>query len=134
MLAQNSFSKSVNSEEELAAALLPRAVVDGIRCRRAFSISALRSCGSGAGRISLRSSGIIQLGRDLHEKAKVSFFDRKRVIEIIGFYSINHKGILTPRNSPFHMHFRTMDNRISGHLESVQLGPGIMVELPAKER
>jgi hypothetical protein len=32
------------------------------------------------------------------------------------------------------MHVRTMDNRISGHLESVQWDQGFTVQFPAKER
>ena len=75
-----------------------------------------------------------QHGRELSEKAKSRFSIEKESIEIIGFYSMNHRGILTPRDSSFHMHLRTMDNRISGHLESVQWDQGFMVELPAKER
>ena len=77
---------------------------------------------------------IIQHGRDLSEKAKSRFSIEKEAIEIIGFYSVNHRSILTPWDSSFHMHLRTIDNRISGHLESVQWDQGFMVELPAKER
>jgi acetolactate decarboxylase len=77
---------------------------------------------------------IISMDGTLSEKAKSRFSIEKEAIEIIGFYSMNHRGILTPRDSSFHMHLRTMDNRISGHLESVQRDQGFMVELPAKER
>ena len=129
---RTSFWKSVNSEEELAAALLPRAMVDGISVDEPFPFLLYGHAARAAGRFFCDPDH--PLGRDLGEKAKSRFSIENESIEIIGFYSINHKGILTPRNSPFHMHLRTMDNRISGHLESVQWEQGFMVELPAKER
>jgi acetolactate decarboxylase len=124
--------KSVNSEEELEAALLPRAVVEGISLDEPFPFLLYGHAARAAGRFFCDPDH--QHDRDLSDKAKSRFSIEKESIEIIGFYSMNHRGILTPRDSSFHMHLRTMDNRISGHLESVQWDQGFMVELPAKER
>jgi acetolactate decarboxylase len=124
--------KSVNSEEELEAVLLPRAVVEGIPVDEPFPFLLYGYAARAAGRFFCDPDH--QHGQELSEKAKSRFSIEKESIEIIGFYSVNHRGILTPRDSPFHMHLRTMDNRISGHLESVQWDQGFMAELPAKER
>jgi acetolactate decarboxylase len=124
--------RSVNSEEELAAALLPHAVVEGISVDEPFPFLLYGHAARAAGRFFCGPD--YQHGRELSEKAQSRFSIEQESIEIIGFYSMNHRGILTPRDSRFHMHLRTMDNRISGHLESVQWDQGFMVELPAKER
>ena len=46
------------------------------------------------------------------------------VVELVGFYSRQHRGIFTPRESNVHVHLRTEDGRISGHLETIRLAPG----------
>jgi acetolactate decarboxylase len=123
--------KSVNSEEELEATLLPRAVAEGISVDKPFPFLLYGHANRAAGRFFCNPDH--QHDPHLSEKAKSRFSIEQESIEIIGFYSMNHRGILTPRDSSFHMHLRTMDNRISGHLEFVQWDQGFMVELPAKE-
>jgi acetolactate decarboxylase len=124
--------KSVNNEEELEGALLPHAVVEGISIDEPFPFLLYGHAARVAGRVLFDPA--YKYWRALSDTAHSRFSIEKESIEIIGFYSMNHRGILTPRDSPFHMHLRTMDNRISGHLESVQWDQGFMVELPAKER
>ena len=71
---------------------------------------------------------------ELHEKAKAHFLLVEESVEIIGFYSRQHRGIFTPRDSDFHMHLRTLDKRISGHLETFHSHQGMTIYLPANER
>ena len=71
---------------------------------------------------------------EAHEKAKVRFPIAGQSVEIIGFYSRRHRGVFTPRDSDFHMHVRTLDNRLSGHLETFRSDQGMMLYLPANER
>ena len=63
-----------------------------------------------------RSQG--EYNPEVHEKAKVRFGMANQSVEIIGFYSCRHRGVFTPRDSDFHMHIRTLDNQLSGHLET----------------
>ena len=49
----------------------------------------------------------------------------KNVI-IFGFYSDNHKGILTHRNSNLHMHFINKNKTISGHVDDLILETAIL--------
>lgn len=122
----------INSEEELEAALLPRALVEGIDVEEPFPFLLYGHANRAAGRFFCNPN--YQHGRELSGEAKSRFSIEQESVEIIGFYSMNHRGIVTPGDSSFHMHLRTMDNRISGHLESVQWDLGFTVELPAKER
>ena len=67
----------------------------------------------------------------LHEKAKVRFPIVGQSIEIVGFYSPAHRGVFTPHDSYFHMHLRTLDNVLSGHLEKLRTLNGAKLYLPA---
>jgi len=65
-----------------------------------------------------------------HEQAKV----RQRLVtarlELIGFYSRHHRGVFTPGDSNLHVHGRTHDGRVSGHLEAIALEPGARIGVP----
>jgi len=67
-----------------------------------------------------------------HEQAKVRRTLRGEAVELIGFHSRQHRGIFTPRDSNLHVHLRTTDGRISGHLEEIQLAAGARLAVPAR--
>ncbi|HXJ83405.1 MAG TPA: hypothetical protein VMS64_32555 [Candidatus Methylomirabilis sp.] len=67
---------------------------------------------------------------ELHERAKVHFAVEQKAVEIIGFLSSQHRGIFTPKDANLHMHIRTLDDRTSGHLETVELAAGASLWLP----
>jgi len=66
-----------------------------------------------------------------HEQAKVRWILEHTPVELIGFYSREHRGIFTPKESNVHVHLRTEDGQISGHLETIRLAPGTRVAIPA---
>jgi acetolactate decarboxylase len=68
----------------------------------------------------------------LHERAKVRFAVTGQAVEILGFCSSEHHGIFTPRDSNLHMHLRTADGRMSGHVESLSVAPGAVIAVPAR--
>jgi acetolactate decarboxylase len=70
---------------------------------------------------------------ELHEKAKVRFTLEREPVEIIGFYSNRHRGIFTPGDANVHMHVKTADGRMSGHLEEIQLERGATLAVPRGE-
>ena len=54
-------------------------------------------------------------------------------VEIVGFFSTEHKGIFTHHDSNVHMHLITTDRRKMGHLDKVLFGSGdIKLYLPKK--
>jgi len=67
------------------------------------------------------------------EKAKVRLSIADKAVEIVGVYSCQHRGMFTPRDSDFHMHVRTLDNQLSGHLESFSSNQGMILYLPTDE-
>ena len=66
-----------------------------------------------------------------HEEAKVRRILKHTPVELIGFYSQQHHGIFTPKESNVHVHLRTEDSQISGHLETIRLAQGARVAVPA---
>jgi acetolactate decarboxylase len=68
---------------------------------------------------------------DRHEQAKVRQTLKRTAVELIGFHSRRHRGVFTPRDADVHVHLRTGDGRVSGHLEDIRLGPGAGVAVPA---
>jgi acetolactate decarboxylase len=66
-----------------------------------------------------------------HEQAKVRRTLQHTGVELVGFYSRQHRGIFTPKESNVHVHLRTEDARISGHLEAIRLTPGARLAVPA---
>jgi acetolactate decarboxylase len=71
---------------------------------------------------------------ELHEKAKVRFVLQWEPVEIIGFYSNRHRGIFTPGDANVHMHVKSADGRMSGHLEKIHLERGASLAVPRVEK
>lgn len=69
-------------------------------------------------------------GPAAHEKAKVHFTMENAPVQLLGFYSEHHQGIFTHHSSFVHMHIKTQDDKIAGHLEDLQLEPGARLQLP----
>ena len=54
-------------------------------------------------------------------------------VDIVGFFSTDHKGIFTHHDSNMHMHLITYDRKKTGHLDNVTFGNGTMkLYLPKK--
>ena len=121
-----------NSEEDLTEQLLTLAVSNGIADDAPFPFLI-------HGRIDHAKLHVLcnqsngKYGPELHEKGKVRFEIEQESVEIIGFYSRHHHGIFTPRDSDLHMHIRTWDNRLAGHVESIRWGQLMSMSVPEVE-
>ena len=51
-------------------------------------------------------------------------------VQIIGFYSTKHKAIFTHHTTNMHMHFKTDDNAIAGHIDDLLLNETVTLKLP----
>jgi acetolactate decarboxylase len=67
---------------------------------------------------------------ELHEKAKVKYVVEDTGIEVIGFHSHNHRGIFTPGNSSIHLHLKSEDESLSGHVDTLTFPQGLALYLP----
>jgi acetolactate decarboxylase len=65
-----------------------------------------------------------------HKQIQVSFELKRVEAIIVGFHSRSHRGIFTGMDTNIHIHFQTPDNGISGHIHSLEVGPGAVLSLP----
>jgi acetolactate decarboxylase len=68
-----------------------------------------------------------------HKKHKESglFGNLKNIpVQIIGFYSTKHKAVFTHHSTNMHLHFKTDDHKIAGHVDDLQLENKMILKLP----
>lgn len=63
-------------------------------------------------------------GAAAHEAIEVKIPLQDRDVELLGFWSDKHEGVFTHMGSTIHVHGRTADNQISGHVDAVTLASG----------
>ena len=122
----------IKTEQQLENHLLAWAVTSGIDVDQPFAFLLNGLIAQATFHI-LCNRGRGTYNAERHEKSKVRFPIANESVEVIGFYSRRHRGIFTPRDSNFHMHVRTLDNRFSGHLEAFNWEYGVMLYLPINE-
>jgi acetolactate decarboxylase len=54
-----------------------------------------------------------------------------REVDLLGFYSDSHHAIFTHHTTNMHIHVKTIDNKIAGHVDGLILGAGMILKLPA---
>ena len=55
---------------------------------------------------------------------------KNRQVEMLGFYSDSHHAIFTHHTTNMHIHVKTVDNKIAGHVDGLTLGQGMILKLP----
>ncbi len=68
-----------------------------------------------------------------HEKHQASGLrgvSEDQPMQILGFYSSEHKGVFTHHSTNMHLHGRSTDGKVFGHLDDVQFDKGMVVKLP----
>lgn len=51
-------------------------------------------------------------------------------VELLGFYSNAHHAIFTHHTTNMHIHVKTKDGSLAGHLDGIELGAGMVLKLP----
>lgn len=54
-------------------------------------------------------------------------------VSVLGFFSDKHKGVFTHHSTNLHMHFKTKDGLLAGHLDAIEIGNGMRLKLPNDE-
>lgn len=68
-----------------------------------------------------------------HKKHKESGLNgrlKNSEVQIIGFYSTQHKAVFTHHTTNVHMHFKTLDNRLAGHIDDLDFSEALTLKLP----
>lgn len=53
-----------------------------------------------------------------------------RQVKMLGFYSNSHHAIFTHHTTNMHIHVKTTDNKIAGHVDNLTLEKGMILKLP----
>ena len=67
-----------------------------------------------------------------HKESGLNGVEENKKVEIIGFFSKSHKAIFTHHSTFMHMHFKTDDGLLAGHLDDLEIGNEMLLKLPAK--
>jgi len=79
----------------------------------------------------LNRTGDAPHSMEMHKKIQVAFELSQAEAIMVGFHSLAHRGIFTPMDSTIHIHFQTVDNGKSGHIQKLELGEGLLLSLPS---
>jgi acetolactate decarboxylase len=64
-----------------------------------------------------------------HKESGLSGTLQNREVQIIGFYSTKHKAVFTHHTTNMHMHFKTDDDIIAGHIDDLLLNQTVTLKL-----
>lgn len=70
-----------------------------------------------------------------HEKHKASGQNgilNHKLVQVLGFYSKNHKGVFTHHSRDSHMHFHALDGSLAGHVDEISTVGNLYLKLPKK--
>lgn len=68
-----------------------------------------------------------------HEKHVTSGLNgtiQNRELNMLGFYSNAHHAIFTHHTTNMHIHFKTIDDELAGHVDALTLGENMVLKLP----
>ncbi len=69
-------------------------------------------------------------GPEAHKKIQIPFDLHGQDVRFVGFWSRQHQGIFTPMGTNMHVHFQRLDNKVSGHVQGLNLAQGMKLGLP----
>lgn len=54
-------------------------------------------------------------------------------VELLGFYSDSHHAVFTHHTTNMHIHLKTGDGKLAGHVDALTLGKGMVLKLPGEK-
>ena len=74
--------------------------------------------------------GDTEHSHEKHIRSGLNGTIENRKVEMLGFYSDSHHAIFTHHTTNMHIHVKTVDNKIAGHVDGLTLGQGMILKLP----
>ncbi|MCZ6594713.1 MAG: acetolactate decarboxylase [Bacteroidetes bacterium] len=65
-----------------------------------------------------------------HQLSGLNGIINDTAVEILGFYSDKHKGVFTHHTTNMHLHFKTQNNKLAGHVDDLVPGEKMILKLP----
>ena len=120
--------RTTRSIDQLEAFVVEAARKQGINTNRPFPFLVKGTVTEARFHV-VRHPGDLKDPLELHDKAKVKYTFRRGAVDLVGFYSDKHLGIFTCGGN-LHLHMRSADGQLSGHLDEVDLGDEMRLFLP----
>ncbi len=74
--------------------------------------------------------GDLEHSHEKHKKSGRHGTIKNTPVEMLGFFSDSHHAIFTHHTTNMHIHVKTVDNNIAGHVDGLTLGKGMILKLP----
>ena len=74
--------------------------------------------------------GDTEHSHDKHIRSGLNGTIENKPVEMLGFYSNSHHAIFTHHTTNMHIHVKTVDNKIAGHVDDITLGQEMILKLP----
>ncbi len=74
--------------------------------------------------------GDTEHSHDKHINSGLNGTIANKPVEMLGFFSNSHHAIFTHHTTNMHIHVKTADNKIAGHVDDITLGEGTTLKLP----
>ncbi len=74
--------------------------------------------------------GDMEHSHEKHKKSGLYGTIKNREVEMLGFYSNSHHAIFTHHTTNMHIHFKTVDDQIAGHVDGLILDGKMTLKLP----
>ena len=65
-----------------------------------------------------------------HKNSGVKGILENEPVEMLGFYSTSHHAIFTHHTTNMHIHVKSSNNKIAGHVDDLKAGKGMILKLP----
>ncbi len=65
-----------------------------------------------------------------HKESGLNSVEENKKIEIIGFFSKSHQAVFTHHTTFLHMHFKSQNEELAGHVDELILGTDMILKLP----
>ncbi len=123
-------SSSVKSKTELEIEIAALAKEYGIDSEKPFPFLIEGSISTLIWHVIDWKDGDIVHTHKKHQESGLNGIIENEAVEVLGFYSTKHKAVFTHHSTFMHLHFKTKDGSIAGHLDDLVLGEEMVLKLP----
>ena len=74
--------------------------------------------------------GDMEHSHEKHIKSGLNGTLNSKQVDMLGFYSDSHHAIFTHHTTNMHIHVKTVDNKLAGHVDGLTLEKGMILKLP----
>jgi len=121
----------IETYEQLEKYIASTAEKKGINIHEPFPFMVLGTAKSFDWHVINWKDGDMEHSHEKHVSSGLNGTIENRKVALLGFYSDAHHTIFTHHTTNMHVHVKTSDSKIAGHIDGLTLGKGMVLKLPA---